>query len=71
MPDNHGNYKEITLIYKANCLSQQSQAGSFTAYFNPFPHDKILEQTKLKAFADDKSNVNNNKNNHFFLSLIV
>ena len=24
---------------------------------NPFPHDKILGQTKLKAFADDKSNV--------------
>ena len=25
--------------------------------FNPFPHDKILDQTKLKIFADDKSNV--------------
>ena len=25
--------------------------------FNPFPHDKILDQTKLKAFADDKLNV--------------
>ena len=24
---------------------------------NPFPHDKILDETKLKAFADDKSNV--------------
>ena len=24
---------------------------------NPFPHDKILEQTKLKAFADDKLNL--------------
>ena len=24
---------------------------------NPFPHDKILNQTKLKAFADDKLNV--------------
>ena len=24
---------------------------------NPFPHDKILGQTKLKAFADDKLNV--------------
>ena len=22
--------------------------------FNPFPQDKILDQTKLKAFADDK-----------------
>ena len=25
--------------------------------FNPFPHDKILDQTKLKAFADNKLNV--------------
>ena len=24
---------------------------------NPFPHIKILDQTKLKAFADDKLNV--------------
>ena len=24
---------------------------------NPFPHNKILDQTKLKAFADDKLNV--------------
>ena len=24
---------------------------------NPFPQDKILDQTKLKAFADDKLNV--------------
>ena len=26
-------------------------------YINSFPHDKILDQTKLKAFSDDKSNV--------------
>ena len=25
--------------------------------FNPFPHDKVLGQTKLKGFADDKLNV--------------
>ena len=24
---------------------------------NPFPHEKILDQTKLKAFADDKLDV--------------
>ena len=24
---------------------------------NPFPHDKNLDQTKLKAFADDKFTV--------------
>ena len=26
-------------------------------WFNPFPHNKILDLTKLKAFADDKLNV--------------
>ena len=30
--------------------------------FNPLPDDKILDQTKLKAFADDKLNVNKNGN---------
>ena len=25
--------------------------------FNPFPHNKILDQTKLKAFGDNKLNV--------------
>ena len=28
-----------------------------TCKLNPFPHDKILDQTKLKAFADNKLNV--------------
>ena len=28
-----------------------------TKGFNPFPHYKVLDQTKLKAFADDKLNV--------------
>ena len=26
-------------------------------YVNSFPHDKILDRTKWKAFADDKLNV--------------
>ena len=26
-------------------------------FLNPFPHDKILDQSKLKAFADDKLNL--------------
>ena len=26
-------------------------------HVNPFPHDNILEQTKIKAFADEKLNV--------------
>ena len=26
---------------------------------NPFPHDKILDRTKLKTFVDDKLNVTN------------
>ena len=27
------------------------------ALFNPLPNDKILDMTKLKAFADDKLNI--------------
>ena len=27
--------------------------------FNPFPHDKILNQTKLKVLADNKLNATN------------
>ena len=30
---------------------------TLSAVFNPFPHNKILDQTKLKAFADDKLNI--------------
>ena len=30
---------------------------TFLPQFNSFPKDKILEQSKLKAFADDKINV--------------
>ena len=26
-------------------------------FINPFPNDKILDRTKLKAFADDKLNI--------------
>ena len=33
---------------------QNSMAQLFP---NPFPHDKILDQTRLKAFADDKLNI--------------
>ena len=32
---------------------------------NPFPHNKILDQTRLKAFADDK--IKCNKNDDFCL----
>ena len=28
-----------------------------TASFNPFPTDRILDQTKLKAFVDDKLDI--------------
>ena len=27
------------------------------AHFNPYPHNKILDQTKLVAFVDNKLNV--------------
>ena len=39
-----GSVWELTLQQTCQC-------------FNSFPNDKILDQTKLKAFADDKFNV--------------
>ena len=49
----------LSLLPKTNfCSSVPFMMLSTTALnldqFNPFPHDKILDQTKLKAFADDK-----------------
>ena len=32
-------------------------SSAICSNFNPIPHDEILDQTKLKAFADDKLNV--------------
>ena len=29
----------------------------YICLINPFPHNRILDQTQLKAFADDKLNV--------------
>ena len=29
----------------------------YSVRLNPFPHNKILDQTKLKAFADDKLDI--------------
>ena len=39
------------------CFSNLKKFNMFIQQFNQFPHDKILDQTKLKAFADDKLNV--------------
>ena len=35
----------------------QTRPCVYVYFFNPFPHDKILDQTKFKAFADDKLNI--------------
>ena len=52
----------ITLYLEVCCISPNksalpSSSSPFRKTLNPFPHDKILDQTKLKAFADDKLNV--------------
>ena len=31
--------------------------SAFFRWFNPFPNDKMLDETKSKAFADDKLNI--------------
>ena len=33
------------------------ESFNFQQSFNPFPNEKILDQTKLKALADNKLNV--------------
>ena len=38
-------------------LRQISLSIALKYIINPFPHKKILDQTKLKAFADNKLNV--------------
>ena len=38
-------------------LYPPSTISNHISLFHSFPHDNILDQTKLKAFADDKLNV--------------
>ena len=49
------------IMVKDWCLSSISvmifSMNISTITFNPFPHKKILDQAKLKAFADNKLNV--------------
>ena len=40
-----------------NAYTGQTGYGCTKVFINSFPHDKILDQTNLKAFADDKLNV--------------
>ena len=37
--------------------NKQIDLLSFCSVINPFQHDKSLDQTKLRTFADDKLNV--------------
>ena len=52
------HFTDLTLIFLPNLifLTQKKNALN-AAFFNPFSHEKILHQTKLKAFSDDKLNV--------------
>ena len=51
--------KKVQICCSSRLLSAKSFAFvvNNTWIFNPSPHDKILDQTKLKAFADNKLNV--------------
>ena len=51
----HCDITEILLKTALNTIQSVYLQSRFL--FNPFPHNKILDQTKLKAFADDKLNV--------------
>ena len=61
--DNSIEYPWQNLIYKSWYLKLHY---SLLYGVNPFPNDKVLDETKFKAFADDK--LNNKK--IIFLSLI-
>ena len=39
------------------CIFLFDKVENIGTWVNPFPHNKILDQTKLKGFADDKLNV--------------
>ena len=47
---------EQILVFQSHLFYSLQVLSVFTS-LNPFPHDKILDLTKLKAFADDKLNV--------------
>ena len=56
------NSKTTATIKATNTITTTTNTTVFatttiTTTINPFPHDKILDQTKLKAFADDKSSI--------------
>ena len=45
------------MFFSFLCIIQPTDGKFVIPKVNPFPHDKILDQTKLKAFADDKLNI--------------
>ena len=57
------NSKTTATIKATNTITTTTNTTAFatttttTTTINPFPHDKILNETKLKAFADDKLNI--------------
>ena len=63
--DNSIEYPWQNLIYKSWYLKLHY---SLLYGVNPFPNDKVLDETKFKAFADDK--LNNKKNNIFVFDRI-
>ena len=53
-----GDNVAVTQMTKSVLDWKKNHCGNRrTCWLNPFPHDKILDQTKFKAFADDKLSV--------------
>ena len=48
---------KFVIVRVGSIVAAQKSPVSEVACFNPFPHDKTLDQTELKAFADEKLNV--------------
>ena len=53
-------YEQFLLFpqcFQKGCFPRASKGVVVWEWVNLFPHDKVLDQTKLKVFADDNSNV--------------
>ena len=44
-------------FFSHNVLNPFNENSIIWVKFNPLPNDKVLDMTKLKAFADDKLNI--------------
>ena len=52
----HEQFLLFPQCFQKACFPGASKGVIVWEWVNPFPHDKILDATKLKAFAENKLN---------------